>query len=78
MTFLCLDLQPKSKTLESQYNNIEQELNKYEGLDYYNIFFNLLITFLFLLVIYYFTISSKNLNNTTSEVESLISDFNRM
>jgi hypothetical protein len=76
---LLFDLENnKSKTLESQYNNIENELNKYDGLDYYNIFFNLLITFLFLLVIYYFTISSKNLNNTTSEVESLISDFNRM
>ena len=76
---LLFDLENnKSKTLESQYNNIENELNKYDGLDYYEIFFNLLITFLFLLVIYYFTISSKNLNNTTSEVESLISDFNRM
>ena len=54
---LLFDLENnKSKTLESQYNNIENELNKYDGLDYYEIFFNLLISFLFLLVIYYFLI----------------------
>ena len=43
----------KTKTLESQYDNLENELSTYNNINYFSIFLNLFIVFLFLLVIYY-------------------------